>query len=201
MGNILKTICAFCCGFTVCVQANQINGSSATMMRHLKAEINEWEFLDGYCELSALRGIERLLNLNLSHPVKEGLSLVYFVPKSNTTAFYLFGSKKVRWSFNCCIGFKDLYFGKDFLIDMAYRCMTGDDKRIIEKEEYMDNIPNDVTIFIIPCMILEKFIESKQVTIPQLDLEEFFKSHLVNRSIICTKVQWFRLPTGCTDLT
>ena len=215
-----------------CIGANHlfpgINGLSTTMMRDVMAEIDEWNFLDGYCELSALRGIKKLVDLNLSHPVKEGLSMVYFVPKSNTTTYLLFGQKQARWSYHCCIGFKDLYFGKDFLIDMAYHRLTGDDKRLIEKKEYMEQIPDDVNIFIIPCMILERFIELLKVRMPQLDLEEFltkyhgpillpsFRStidllkdsdsvemvqYMVNRSIIfrCTTLQTFRLPNGWSE--
>ena len=93
------------------------------MIHDLRQEINCWEFQKHLCEENALNGIKRLsrkynspnYRTNLSHPVREGISLIYFIRKSNASQQLQFGAKQIEWTYHCCIGFKDIAFGKDWI--------------------------------------------------------------------------------------
>ena len=191
-----------------------VEDRSSDMMAHLIAEMNQWVYDKGFCErasldgikqlakqslceANALNGIQQLLQLNLSHPIKQGLSLIYFIRKSNFSQTPRFGSKQVEWLYHCCIGFKDIYLVKDWFIDTSYHCMTGNDERIIEKAEYLQSIPNTVDIFIIPYMKLNYFINAFRLRMPQINLNEFLES--CKRPTLMWVFDERMAPAGSTD--
>ena len=135
---------------------------SADMMSDLRQEIERWKFVKCQCETNSLRGIRHLIELNSSHPIREGASLIYFIQKDNSSQDSpLFGSKQVQWLYHCCIGFKDIYLAKDWFIDLSYEYMANDksvSERMVPKVEYVANIPCTVDAFVIPLKNLEYFI-------------------------------------------
>ena len=143
--------------FTISVHAYHLlpdaENRSADMMCELLHEINAWNYDNNCCDLMAINGIKMLTELNSSHPIKEGIALIHFIRKSN----------RVRWIYHCCIGFVDLYLEKDWFIDPLYHLMVDHVHprlgRMIEKEQYLKNIPNTVEIFIIPFTNMECFID------------------------------------------
>ena len=129
------------------------------MLSEIRREVNSWKYRESACEPTTLKGIKRLIRLNSSHPIIDGTSLVYFIEKENSTQdTAYFGSKQVQWLYHCCIGFKDLYRVWDWLIDLSYHFMTGENKRIIDRDEYLANIPCTVDTTIIPLPNLEYFL-------------------------------------------
>ena len=158
-----------------------VDETSDNKMKDLTAEINRWKYKKGACELTALNGIIRLRQSNLSYSIKQGLSLIYFIRKSSCSQNSMFGSSKIEWLFHCCIGFVDIYLGRDWFIDLSYHiCMIKDvhfrTKRLIEKEKYLQSIPDTVDAFVIPLMKLEYFINAFRVRLPQTNLGEFANS-------------------------
>ena len=145
----------------------EIKNKSANMMHDLKEEIDCLQYVNHMCEQNAFNAIQRLTRMNTSHPIKDGISLIYFIRKSHRRRYLnqdpLFGSTKIEWSYHCCLGFKDLYLDTDWLIDLSYHCMVlfeGDQrkKRLISKKEYLPNIPHTVDLYVIPIRNLEYFI-------------------------------------------
>ena len=144
MTLILVTFC-ICCLITKTIKSSDISSDaadkSAHMLSKLRQEIHRWVYLKCRCESIALHGIQKLMQLNSTHPIKDGVSLIYFMKKANCTENPMFGSKRVRWTYHCCIGFADTYLIKDWFIDLSYHCMIEDIhlriKRLIEKEEYL----------------------------------------------------------------
>ena len=101
------------------LDANDPEIKSSEMMRLLRNELNCWRTEKSASEKNAFDGIQKLMQINSSHPIREALFLVYFVKKSDFDHVKLtFGTKLVRWPYHCCIGFKDSYLDKDFLIDI-----------------------------------------------------------------------------------
>ena len=156
---------------------------SKRMMRSMMKEINSWNFTGYLYEMDALYGIKRLMQINSSHPIKEGTSLVYFIQKRNNSECSKFGSKQIPWTCHCCIGFKDAFVAKDWLIDLFYHRMANCSrlKRMIPKEEYLPNIPCTVDAFVIPLSNLEHFFNNIQLNSTQMSLYEFLDFR--NRSI------------------
>ena len=136
---------------------------SKSMMRKLRKECNCWKFHKFASEKNALNGIGRLMQINSSHPIKEGLFLIYFVKKSSVyPQTVTLGTKQVRWIYHSCIGFKDVYLDRDFLIDSSYYSMVDgscDESkyRIIPMGNYLP-LSHSVDTFIIPLRNLEYFI-------------------------------------------
>ena len=147
------------------------------MMAELRKEINTWQYKECMCETSTLSGINRLIHLNSSHPIRAGISAIYFIRSSNTSRDPLFGSTKVKWTYHCCIGFKDIYYAKDWFIDLSYRCMMKDIhirmNRMIPREEYLANIPCTVNAFVIPLRNLEYFVNQFQLRMSAYNLKQF----------------------------
>ena len=138
---------------------------SREMVNMLMQEIKQWPFDPSEPESNALYGIKQIMKLKRSHPINEGISLVYFIRKSSVPfkERILFGSRKVNWAYHCCIGFKDVYIDKDWFIDSSYYDMVnGSDPfkmaRLIPKEQYMPNIPSCVSMYAIPLAHLEYFV-------------------------------------------
>ena len=136
---------------------------SKDMMRELKWEINFWQYERLESEKHALNRINQLLLINTSHPIKDGIYLIYFLKKTNLYGLrFTFGTKLVRWPYRCCVGFKDLYFDKDYLIDASYYYQVSgsyEENRIwmIPKEKYL-RLAGLVDTFVIPLKNMEYFI-------------------------------------------
>ena len=84
------------------------------MMRQFRREYNHWSFakFDKFAsDRNALHGIDRLIKINSSQPINEGIFLIYFVGKSEVPR-----KRSDRWIYHCCIGFKDLYVDKGSLL-------------------------------------------------------------------------------------
>ena len=47
-------------------------------MNDLRQEISKWPFDPHNSEQNALSGIKRLIEMNSSHPIQEGISLVHY---------------------------------------------------------------------------------------------------------------------------
>ena len=129
------------------------------MIHALRQEVNSWKFKRHLCEENSLNGIKHLsqrynskkYKINSSFPIKEGISLIYFIGKDDASHDLTFGSKQVEWTYHCCIGFKDIRFDKDWFIDLSYHCMVRDlytgtsrEVRMIRKDQYLANIPRFV---------------------------------------------------------
>ena len=148
---------------------------SKRMMMSMMKEINSWNFTGYLYEMDALYGIKRLMQINSSQPIKEGISLVYFIQKRNNSECSTFGSKQVAWTCHCCIGFKDAFVAKDWFIDSFYHRMANCSrlKRMIPEKEYLTNIPCTVDAFVIPLCNLEHFVNNIQLNSTRMNLDEF----------------------------
>ena len=82
----------------------------------------------------------------------------------NITGTPVFGPKKIRWIYHCCLGFKDYYVGNDWLIDLSYHCMVGEDvtnsTRLIRIKRYLMNIPETVDVYVIRLDKIDYFIQN-----------------------------------------
>ena len=161
-----------------------VTNKSMQMIQELMEDIADWEFESGFCEQNALNGIRRISQIQTSHPIKEGISLIYFIKKSHKYQDPLFGSTKVDWFYHCCLGFKDLYVDKDWFIDLSYHLMVGNTNkqkptRMIEREQYIPNIPDTVNAYVIPLKNLVFFsnvFRLKSEMEPFEDLDDFLKA-------------------------
>ena len=152
----------------------EIRDKSQRMICEIREEIHCWEYEQRKSERNALNGISKILRMNSSHPIKEGTSLIYFIRK--TEGDYddqnpIFGSRQVQWSYHCCLGFRDLYLGSDWFIDLSYHCMVLNMRkhrmvRMIPKEQYLPNIPSSVNIYVIPLRNLEYFVNTIRFKMP-----------------------------------
>ena len=152
---------------------------SKDMMDILRREYNFWPFEKYASEKNALNGINRLMQINSSHPIKEGISLIYFIKTSNVYPQRMtYAEKQFRWIYHCCIGFKDLYLDKDFLIDASYYYIVDGYSynqrkgRLIPKENYLPLSCSGDT-FVIPFKNLEYFINLFYPPGMQVKLNEF----------------------------
>ena len=151
---------------------------SSQMIQDLRREIVKWPFNPMDSEENALNGIQRLIKLNSSHPITEGVSLVHFIKqkhiKSETVEF---GSTKVKWPYHCCIGFRDMYVDRSWFIDLSYHLMVNDSAlRLVTKEQYLHNIPDSVNTFSVRLGHLYYFINLLGIKEhPTMTLDEFMK--------------------------
>ena len=133
--------------------------ASERMMWELRHEIDTWTVESANSEINALNGIGRLRKLNSSHPIKEGLSLFYFVRKPNVIYKYS-GSRKFRWV-HCCILFKDKYLDKNWIIDLSFNRRVNDQNQtvmsadMLPKDQYLHSIPSTVSMYVVPWKTLE----------------------------------------------
>ena len=139
------------------------------MINALMQEVDCWEYDIGFCEQNALNGIKRIAQMNTSHPISDGISLIYFIKKNCSDHDPLFGCRKIEWFYHCCLGFKDLYVGKDWFIDLSYHLMVGNTNkqkmtRMIERGQYIPNIPDTVAAYVIPLKNLPHFVNKIRVT-------------------------------------
>ena len=161
---------------------NNLEERSRRMIHELAKDIACWRYKELCCEENSLYGIKRIKQLNTSHPIKDGISLIYFIRKPNGAGTLKFGPNSIEWSYHCCVGFRDLYVGTHWIIDLSYHCMVDahDDgiynqtksKRMIEKSQYLQNVPCTADTFVIPFENLEYFINQYDVY-PSRSLEEF----------------------------
>ena len=121
---------------------------SKQMMSILGEEFDCWQSEKFASEKNACNAIKRLMQINSSHPIQDGLFFIYFVKKTE--------------AYHSCIGFKDLYIGKEFLIDMAYYHKEFGPydpmiTRMIPKEDYLP-LSLCVSTLVVPLKNLEYFI-------------------------------------------
>ena len=160
------------------------------MICEMREAVHCWEYEHLRCEKNSLNGIRQILAMNSSHPIQEGISLVYFIRKPKRNRHFadhrticgdpLFGSKQVQWSYHCCLGFRDLYLGSDWFIDLSYHCMVHHMHkhrmvRMISKEQYLPNIPSSVNIYVIPLKNLEYFVNTIRFKMPLENLNEYLE--------------------------
>ena len=160
------------------LSSSGLRKKSMEMIEALEKEVCRWSFQKHLPEENAFNGIKRIMHLNSTHPIKEGISLIYFIRKPNvpqSIQFLDFGSKtfsqRFRWPFHCCLGFKDLYCDRDWFVDLSYYRMIDDgcdrkQTRMIAKELYLPNIPKIANAFVIPLQNLEYFINRFRNTSP-----------------------------------
>ena len=63
------------------IHADDSEIKSKEMMQLLAREYDHWRIEKSAPEENALDGIQKLMQINLSHPIKDGLFLIYFVKK------------------------------------------------------------------------------------------------------------------------
>ena len=93
---LMKLLFVSCLLFTVLHQGGTFHlddyqkerrEKSRQMIYDLRQEIIKWPFDPSNSEENALVGIKRLIEMNSSHPITEGISLVHFVKKPSVQLF------------------------------------------------------------------------------------------------------------------
>ena len=158
-----------------------IKNKSLRMILEIMEDIEHWDYDTLLCEQNALNGIQRIMRMHTTHPILDGISLIYFIKKNESDDDPQFGSTKIDWCYHCCLGFRDLHVDRDWFIDLSYREMVNDSNplktiRLIPKEHYISNIPPTVNAYVIPLKNLIYFSGLFQQTselMPFQDVDDF----------------------------